>query len=207
MSEKICIFPQDKTTDFLSPIYELLVSQGYEGFHVDTNIFDIKGLFTALRKAKDVVFLGHGSSGKLYGSPNNTEQVSLIGKDEMDMLRDKHLFLLSCNSSELGHYYGLTHVIGFDDIPTDRADVLAIAQNELFPNLQEEDILVYNRSLVNAVCFAFGHGGLQNMNELYNYLRLAINMEVVRCLLQKTCPMYRDVADCLQKLKNDCEIF
>lgn len=207
MSERICIFPQDKTTDFLSPIYELLVSQGYEGFHVDTNIFNIKELFTALRNAKEVVFLGHGSFGKLYGSPNGLRQVSLIGKEEMDLLRNKHLFLLSCNSSELGHYYGLTHVVGFGDIPTDRADVLAIAQNELFPNLQEEDILVYNRSLVNAVCFAFRHGGLQNMNKLYNCLRLAINREVVLCLLQRVCPMYRDVADCLQKLKNDCEIF
>lgn len=203
---RICIYPQDKTTDFLLPIYQLLQTKGYVGFHGDICALH-EELLGALNKSNKVVFLGHGSSGHLYGTPQGAVQTTLFGKKDMDLLHDKSLFLLSCNSVDLCKYYGLTNAICFGNMPTGREDVLAAMQNdESFPNLQDEDIEVYNKALVRAIYKAFDMNNEKSLENLHSYLYLYINREIVECLLSKPCQMYRNVAECLQDLKNECQI-
>ena len=49
--------------------------------------------------------------------------------------------------------------------------------------------------------------GLDKMEDLYNKVKLYANIEITNCLLQKNTPMYREVADLIQDMKNECTIF
>ena len=49
--------------------------------------------------------------------------------------------------------------------------------------------------------------GLDKMEDLYNKVKLYANIEITNCLLQKNTPRYREVADLIQDMKNECTIF
>ena len=48
---------------------------------------------------------------------------------------------------------------------------------------------------------------MDKMEDLYNKVKLYANIEITNCLLQKNTPMYREVADLIQDMKNECTIF
>ena len=84
MSKLMCIYPVDKTTDFLLPIYEQLeLLPDFVGYRFDTNDSSkTKNLHNASHQIAEndfVFFLGHGASNKLYGSVNeNGEKLEHI---------------------------------------------------------------------------------------------------------------------------------
>ena len=86
MSKLICIFPEDKTTDFLLPIYDQLETlSDFIGYRFDTNDSSkTKNLHDELLQIDEndfIIFLGHGSSNKLYGSVDkNSEKLALFDK-------------------------------------------------------------------------------------------------------------------------------
>ena len=65
-----------------------------------------------------IVFLGHGSSGVLYGVNFN----ELIYDYNVDMLRGKNLVLFACNSVGFIQKFGLPHALGFGIVPTSDYD-------------------------------------------------------------------------------------
>ena len=179
----VCIFPKDETTDFLLPLYDKLCSLGFKGLHVDTND-NIELVIEAIDKAKVVVFLGHGTSYSLMGTPFNGDKTNIIHKENISILKDKRIFLLSCRSSEFCETYNLYPSIGFGMMPTGLEDVHSMIDEDVnFPALEQQDIDVYNK------------------------VKLYANIEITNCLLQKNTPMYREVADLIQDMKNECTIF
>lgn len=202
----ICIYPKDTSTDFLFPFYEKLCSMGITGFHCDTNLNKDKVLY-AIEKSEVIIFLGHGTSFSLMGTPINEERTNIIDKENVSLLCNKKLFLLSCRSAEFCESFGLNQSIGFGMMPTGVDDVFSMLNEDSnFPNLDQNDIDVYNKALVNALCLAFDLVSIDHLEELYNKFKFSVNIEITKCLLEKESPMYREVADLLQDLKNDCEL-
>lgn len=208
MSNTICIFPKDESTEFLLPLYNFLYSKGIDGWH-DDSVKSGAIAIDLIRDAKRIIFLGHGSSRTLYGSLDNDELTDLVTpQNARELLTGKKCFLLSCNSEEFCSFYGLTHTIGFGNMPTGLRDVHAAMDNDSsFPNLEQDDINVYNKALVRALSRAFNSASLDNMDGLYAKIRLFSNVEIVECLTNKPCKMYREVAELLQDFKNECTLF
>lgn len=208
MSKTVCIFPKDETTDFLVPLYELLCSKGVDGWHEDT-VNNVTIVIDMIRGAEEIIFLGHGSSGTLYGSPVNGELSELITQNNVhELLAGKKCFLLSCNSEEFCSNYNLSDSIGFGNMPTGMRDVFMAMDNDVsFPNLEQEDIDVYNNALIRALTRAFNTYSLDNIDSLYAKICLYANFEITECLTRKTCQMYREVAELLQDLKNECRLY
>ena len=108
MNKNICIYPKDPSTDFLVPLFDAICSSGFSGFHLDTNVVENKiMIFEILNNAQNIIFLGHGSSGKLYGTPYGNSLSDLITNNNIHLLKGKRLFLLSCNSDQFCEYYSL----------------------------------------------------------------------------------------------------
>lgn len=207
MSKIVCIFPKDESTDFLLPLYELLCSKGVEGWYDDT-VNNRASAIDKFKEAEAIIFLGHGSSGTLYGSTQNGELSDLITSDNVDeLLGGKQCFLLSCNSIDFCSNYNLNCSIGFGNMPTGMRDVfIAMDNNASFPNLEQEDIDVYNKALIGALINAFNTSAFDKFENLHSMICLYANVEITKCLTRKPCKMYREVAELLQDFKNDCQL-
>lgn len=200
----VCIFPKDETTDFLIPLYNKLCSLGFKGFHVDTND-NMEYVLEAIAKARVVAFLGHGTSCSLMGTPFNGNKTNIIEKDNITILKDKKLFLLSCRSAEFCESYNLFPAIGFGMMPTGLDDVHSMMDDDVnFPSLEQQDIDAYNNGLINIISNAFNKCSMDKMDDFYNKIRLYANIEITKCLLLRNTPMFREVADLIQEMKNEC---
>lgn len=208
MNKNICIYPKDPSTDFLAPLFDAICSSGFSGFHLDTNVEENKNnIFDALNEAQNIIFLGHGSSGRLYGTPYESSLSDLITEDNVHLLNGKRLILLSCNSNQFCEYYNLQPSISFGDMPTGKHDVDSQLENDpSFPRLEERDIGVYNSALVRTISRAILSVGIDNFGGLYRKILLYANVEISECLLNKQCAKFRDVADLLQEFKNECTL-
>jgi hypothetical protein len=86
MGKVICIFPEDRTTDFLMPIYEQMEKIiDFIGYRFDTNDqYKKQSLYSELNTMNDIsmlLFLGHGASNMLYGSVGeNGDKQELFNK-------------------------------------------------------------------------------------------------------------------------------
>lgn len=207
MNKKICIYPKDESTDFLSPLFDALCKNGWKGWHEDTNL---KGdeVTSLLNTATSVLFLGHGSSGILYGTPRNGELTNLINIDNIGLLQRKPCFILACNSNQFCENYKLIPSIGFGNMPTGMRDVKSqIEDDPSFPDLSEKDIAIYNNALVRLLKRSFNDYDIDHMELLHQKIFLYTNVEIVECLTTKACPHYREVADLLLDFKSECLMF
>lgn len=206
--QKVCIFPSDSSTDFLLPLYETLCDAGWQGWNGDS-ITEGQDAFNLLESAEYVIFLGHGSSRVLYGSPRDGELTSWISKENVDnLLRGKKLFLLSCNSSQFCETYSLNNAIGFGNMPTGMQDVKnEMEVNPDFPNLEQTDIDIYNAGLVRSLQRAFRIGDMEDMERLYSKIQLYANVEIVECLSNRSTNKFREIASLLQSYKNECVLY
>lgn len=210
MSKTVCIYPKDDSTDFLYPLYEFLCSKGVVGFHQDSNDPSVSDeMINAISTSDQMIFLGHGSSVKLYGSPDEDKELTdFVTKDNIEILKGKTCLLLSCNSNEFCDNYNLGDAIGFGFMPTSIQDVKSQIENiPDYPEIKEEDISVYNNALVRLLIRSFSYSGLDKIEDLANKIKLFANVEIVDCLLSKPSNNYRNIADLIQEFKNDCELF
>lgn len=206
---KVCIFPSDSSTDFLRPLYDTLCEADFWGWHGDS-VSEGQEVSQILEDAESVIFLGHGSSGTLYGSPIDGELTPWICMDDVNiLLSGKKLFLLSCNSSQFCETYSLHNAIGFGNIPTGMLDVKnEMEVNPNFPHLDQADIDSFNAGLVRSLQKAFSTTeGLEDMDRLYSKVQLYANVEIVECLLNRATSNFREVAQLLQEFKNECTLF
>lgn len=208
MNKNICIYPKDPSTDFLVPLFDAICSSGFSGFHLDTNVVENKiMIFEILNNAQNIIFLGHGSSGKLYGTPYGNSLSDLITNNNIHLLKGKRLLLLSCNSDQFCEYYSLRPSISFGDMPTGKHDVDSQLENDpSFPRLEEDDINVYNSALVRTLTRAILSIEFNDLDRLYSKVLLYANVEISECLLKKRCTRFREVAGLLQMFKNECTL-
>ena len=141
MNKTVCIYPKDESTDFLSPLYDFLCEKGCEGLHKDTTE-NTDEAYALIKEADSIIFLGHGASDTLYGSPQDGEFTVLINETNIqELLYGKRCFILACNSYEFCENYNLTSFIGFGNMPTGIVDVkIAMEADTTFPSLEKEDI-------------------------------------------------------------------
>jgi len=135
----LVIHPDDRSTDFLSQIYEgrdFTVENRHKGEDYSKNEF--------IQQVKDhdrIIMMGHGYPGGLFMSHVNPEAV--------DLLREKECVCIWCNADQFVNRYGLkgfytgmfiseVSEAGWFKIKTDQADV--DISNELFTRLVTENI-------------------------------------------------------------------
>jgi len=215
-SNIICIFPKDETTDFLLPIYESLGKiDSFLGFRSDNNeeLFQsVSDAINAINAENNlIVFLGHGASNCLYGTPVNGLKTKLFELSNVDLFDGQNIFLLACRSAEfinsiLGR--NIVNGIGFGDIITEYREVVAerdTGDSSFLPDIDNEAIEEFKNSLVNVASNTFNQYIEEDMSfeNLFSYLKLMINKEISELLINKEKVNCRVVSDLLFDLKNE----
>ena len=98
MNKVLCIFPQEQTTSFLQPVYDMLVRMGAEGFNHNTveSDEDLQSILHAQINESDfVIVLCHGCSTCLYGTQGELgfDGNELLSGGDLFRLKDKKLVL------------------------------------------------------------------------------------------------------------------
>ena len=194
----VCLYMEDCTTAFLRPLCEHICST----FNAKKIGYDTSGdddplelIYQELRDAQTVFFLGHGMSTCLYASI--LDNVELINNDNIDLLKGKRLFLLSCNSDQFIRNFKLKNAVGFGFLPTSLDDVRTTSKfhNIHIGNLDKKDVDYYNTSIVNALKNTICPQTLTDTHLFEKQLRFNVSREIVQCLLKKDVTNYRTVAD------------
>lgn len=210
MSKLVCIFPEDKTTDFLLPIYgQLQLIPSFEGYRFDTNDpIKKKNLFDKLQQLDGdtfVFFIGHGASNKLYGSvDSNGEKTVLFDKGNIELVKKTYFVGIACRSKEFADKHFPNH-IGFGDIISDYSEVIAernLGDYNYLEWASKEDIINFRNEFVCAIADAVKLTECKSMQSLYRMMRLCFNKRIALLLLNRHIPNYRQVADMLYEIND-----
>ena len=204
MKKIICIFPQDKSTDFLMPIYEQLEQMpNFMGYRFDTIIsLETEKLYDSQYFNDDsfLFFLGHGASNKLYGSvDSNGAKQDLFNADNIAHIKNLDFVGIACRSREFAHNR-IQRYIGFGDITSDFSEIDA-ERNLVDPNYMdwasEDDIIHFQHAFTTAIVNAIKLSQCVDLLSLYKMLKLCINKQLAELLTQKKLSNYRCIADML----------
>lgn len=216
MSKIVCVFPSDNTTEFLEPIEDTLKKQGAVIVRGDTSqeshrneIIDrLKGL-----TEQDIfVFMGHGASDRLYGTPHGEDPQSLFGREALSLPQCSGSLFISCKSSEFVSKKGV-NAIGFGEIPATWREMLKLRNEDqsCYSGVDENTILEYQNSFVKALCKALElwEPSSQTLRQLYQHIRLCITGQIVRHLLDKetlSLTQRQGLVEMLYDLKSDLSL-
>lgn len=215
MRKLVCIFPEDKSTDFLLPIYTQLESMsGFVGYRFNTlDLQKRNSLYNTLSQLEEdslLVFLGHGSSNKLYGSVDeNGDKQVLLEKDNTRNLKKLDFICVACRSSEFAHNH-FQNYIGFGDITSDFSEVIAernIGESNFMDWANENDIITFRNLFVEAVTKAILLTSCNDLCSMYKMMRLCFNKQIAELLKNKSSNNYRHIADMLFDILNEMEFY
>lgn len=209
MSKTVCIYPQDATTDFLRPLCDHIcatfdaVEVGYDTSGDDD---PLEVVYSEIKDAQTVFFLGHGMSICLYASI--LDNVELFNKDNISMLEGKRLFLLACNSNQFVTKFKLTDAIGFGFLPTSEDDIRG---TEVYHNMDISmtsilDVDCFKTALVQCLINTLSEETMNDFHLLKERLLFNTSKEIVDCLTNKQSTKYRVVADELYYVYKDMVI-
>lgn len=211
MSKLICIFPEDKTTDFLLPIYDQLETlSDFIGYRFDTNDSSkTKNLHNELLQIEEndfIIFLGHGASNKLYGSVDeNGEKLTLFDKKNSECIKKAVFVGVACRSRDFADKH-LPNYIGFGDITSDYSEVFA-ARNIEDPDYlewaSEEDITNFQSEFVGAIADAVKLSECSDLCSLYRMMKLGFNKRIALLLVNRHLQHYRQIADMLYDINDE----
>lgn len=205
MSKVLCIYPKDKTTEFLEPLFDDICKRCSAvpllGDPQDDDDY-LDKLEELAGKSETIVFLGHGSSGVLYGVNFN----ELIYDYNVDMLRGKNLVLFACNSVGFIHKFGLTHALGFGIVPTSDYDAETGKLHSLnLKVLTLPDITYIQQAIVRIWQKTLAETDLSDVRRFYAVFSYYTNVEIVSCLKNCSHQNFRLIADILYYLKDDMD--
>lgn len=206
MSKAVCIYPQDATTDFLRPLCDHIcatfdaVEVGYDTSGDDD---PLEVIYSEIKDAQTIFFLGHGMSTCLYASI--LDNVELFNKDNIHLLEGKRLFLLACNSNQFIYKFKLTDSIGFGFLPTSKEDIERTRQYHKLDISMTGilDVECFKTALVQCLCNTLSE---ETKDDFYLFReRMLFNTcgEIVDCLTNKKSTNYRIVADELYYMYKD----
>lgn len=205
MSKILCIFPQDQTTSFLEPIYDELCQRydatGLMGDPAEDDDY-LEKLAELAQEAETIVFLGHGSSGVLYGINFNM----LICKENgnIDLLRHKHLILFACHSLDFIKRHGLISALGFGEIPTSDYDIANGKLHGLsIKDLNSSDVEYIKTAIVRIWKNSLAEANITDRNCFHQAFSFQTIKEIVKCLTTCESRNFRLIADVLYYLKTD----
>lgn len=206
MNKILCIYPKDQTTEFLQPIYDILVEKfhavGLMGDPTDDDEY-LEKLENRVKESDLIVFLGHGTSRQLYGF--NFNPIVCEENANINWFKDKDLLLFSCYSADFLMRYNLTPSIGFDVIPTSLIDVenrkfhncdlSFLKQADLF-NIRNKIVNIWKRTLFDIIDF--------NLDTFQINFNFNVNIEIVDVLVNREEDKnYTTIADILYYIKDD----
>jgi hypothetical protein len=134
-----------------------------------------------------IIFLGHGSSNKLYYSE---EKKVLIDKENANLLVDKNLFCFSCDSNKLIKKLNLKSGIGFGDIPTDWKHIINLRDLEdvnAYSGITIEIISQYNKVLIELLIESFDKCKNSSFAiiDLFHLYNLLLNKKINNFIIEK----------------------
>lgn len=188
------MFPEDDSTNFLEPIRMVLeekldatIIRGdttREGHRNEVN----NGLHK-LAEQDVFVFMGHGASYCLYGSPQSGELQPLFGKGALSLPKRSRSLLISCRSDDFIKSQQWVNAIGFGEIPTTWEEMRKLREEDCscYAGVDEGMIPEYQNSLVQALCGALRLWNPSSpLRQLYQNIRLCITGQIVRLHLDRT---------------------
>lgn len=211
MSKLICIFPEDKTTDFLLPIYEQLGTlSDFVGYRFDTNDSSkTKNLYDELLQIAEndfIIFLGHGASNKLYGSVDeNGEKLTLFDKKNSEGINKAIFVGIACRSKDFADKH-MSNYIGFGDITSDYTEILAernIGEPDYLEWASEKDITNFRNEFVGAIVDAVKLSKCSDLCSLYRMIILSFNKRIASLLINRHLQNYRQIADMLYDINDE----
>ena len=215
MSRIVCVFPIDDSTNFLEPVREILEKK------LDAAI--IRGdttreahrneIMTQLRELTEqdiFVFMGHGASYCLYGSPQDGESQPLFGESALSLPNCSRSLLISCRSNDFINPQQLVNAIGFEEIPATWEEMRKLREEDCsrYKGVDEDTILEYRNSFVDALCGALRLWKPSNpLSQLYQNIRLCITGQIVKHLLEKRLelPQRQGLFELLYDLKQNTD--
>lgn len=194
MSRIVCVFPMDDSTNFLEPVRIVLEKK------LDATI--IRGDTTKEEHRKEImaqlcelteqdvfVFMGHGASYCLYGSPQGGELQPLFGRDALSLPNRSRSLLISCRSNDFTESQQWVNAIGFGEIPATWEEMCKLREEDCscYAGVDEDTIPEYQNSLVQALCGALRLWNPSSpLRQLYQNIRLCITGQIVRLHLDQT---------------------
>ena len=91
----LVIHPEDKSTDFLRPIYANIKRKTVLSKNVSRD-----KLLAAVRSHDTIIMLGHGSSSGLFNVSNIGKGIWAVGESMVEELRGKQLIAIWCNADK-----------------------------------------------------------------------------------------------------------
>jgi hypothetical protein len=98
----LVIHPEDRSTDFLKPIYA-----GIKHKTVLTKNVSHDKFLSAIRSHDTIILLGHGSSSGLFNVSGIGKGVMVVGESLVEELRDKQLIAIWCNADKFIEHHSL----------------------------------------------------------------------------------------------------
>jgi len=98
----LVIHPEDRSTDFLKPIYANIKHKTVLSKNISRN-----KLLAAVRLHDIIIMLGHGSSSGLFNVSGIGKGVMVVGESLVEELRDKQLIAIWCNADKFIEHHSL----------------------------------------------------------------------------------------------------
>ena len=215
MSRLVCVFPVDDSTNFLKSVRMVLEEKlGATIIRGDTTREEHRNeISNGLHKLteQDVfVFMGHGASHCLYGSPKGGEPQPLFGKGTLSLPNRSRCLLVSCKSDDFKNSQLMANAIGFGELPATWEEVcnLRDLDRSRYWGVDEETVLEYQNCFVKALCRALELWDSSSpLYQLYQNIRLCITGQIVRHRLYKTLAQKRrqGLVEMLYDLKQEID--
>lgn len=194
MSRLVCVFPVDDSTNFLESVRMVLEEKlGATIIRGDTtreeHRNEISNRLHELTEQDIFVFMGHGASYCLYGSPQGGELQPLFGKGALSLPNRSKSLLISCRSNDFTESLQLINTIGFGEIPATWEEMRKLREEDCscYAGVDEGTIPEYQNSLVQALCGALRLWNPSSpLRQLYQNIRLCITGQIVRLHLDQT---------------------
>ena len=194
MSRLVCVFPVDDSTNFLESVRMVLEEKlGATIIRGDTtreeHRNEISNRLHELTEQDVFVFMGHGASYCLYGSPQGGELQPLFGKGALSLPNRSRSLLISCRSNDFTESLQLINAIGFGEIPATWEEMRKLREEDCscYAGVDEGTIPEYQNSLVQALCGALRLWNPSSpLRQLYQNIRLCITGQIVRLHLDQT---------------------
>ena len=188
------MFPVDDSTNFLEPIRMILekeldatIIRGDTTREAHRN--EISNGLHELTEQDIFVFMGHGASYCLYGSPQGGELQPLFGKGALSLPNRSRSLLISCRSNDFIESLQLVNAIGFGEIPATWEEMRKLREEDCscYAGVDEGTIPEYQNSLVQVLCGALRLWNPSSpLRQLYQNIRLCITGQIVRLHLDQT---------------------
>ena len=181
----LVIHPDDRSTDFLKPIYSNLPDTT-----VVTENMSQPALRAAIKEHDQIIMLGHGSPSGLFNVSSMGHSFFTISDSHAELLRDKKNVFIWCNADQYvkrhnlpglftGMFISEVEEANYCRVLTEQAHV--DTSNNLFAELLGEQLVKYKDDY-EAIYFAIEeeYGKLAEVNAVakYNWDRWYINTSV-----------------------------